>query len=97
MTFTEIINKDTVVLVDFFAEWCGPCKMMAPILEDVKKQLNDEITILKVDVDKNQGIAHKLQIRGVPTMVIYKSGKQLWRQAGVVQSSDLLQIINSFK
>ena len=97
MTFNEIINKDSIVLVDFFAEWCGPCKMMAPILEDVKKQMKDEVTILKVDVDKNQAIAQKLQIRGVPTLVMYKSGKQLWRQSGVVQSSDLLQIINSFK
>ena len=97
MTFNEIINKDSIVLVDFFAEWCGPCKMMAPILEDVKKQMKDQITILKVDVDKNQAIAQKLQIRGVPTLVMYKSGKQLWRQSGVVQTSDLLQIINDFK
>lgn len=97
MTFNEIINKDSIVLVDFFAEWCGPCKMMAPILEDVKKQMKDQVTILKVDVDKNQAIAQKLQIRGVPTLVMYKSGKQLWRQSGVIQSSDLLQIINSFK
>ena len=97
MTFNEIINKESIVLVDFFAEWCGPCKMMAPILEDVKKQMKDQITILKVDVDKNQAIAQKLQIRGVPTLVMYKSGKQLWRQSGVVQTSDLLQIINDFK
>lgn len=97
MTFNEIINKDSIVLVDFFAEWCGPCKMMAPILEDVKNQLKDQITILKVDVDKNQAIAQKLQVRGVPTLVMYKSGKQLWRQSGVVQSSDLIQIINSYK
>ena len=97
MTFNEIINKDSIVLVDFFAEWCGPCKMMAPILEDVKKQMKDQITILKVDVDKNQAIAQKLQIRGVPTLVMYKSGKQLWRQSGVVQTSDLLQIINDFR
>ena len=97
MTFNEIINKESIVLVDFFAEWCGPCKIMAPILEDVKKQMKDQITILKVDVDKNQAIAQKLQIRGVPTLVMYKSGKQLWRQSGVVQTSDLLQIINDFK
>lgn len=96
MTFNQIINQDRVVLVDFFAEWCGPCKMMAPILEQVKNQLEDKVTILKVDVDKNQAIAQKLQIRGVPTMVIYKSGKQVWRQSGVVQTSDLVQIINSF-
>lgn len=96
MTFNQIINQDKVVLVDFFAEWCGPCKMMAPILEQVKNQLQEKVIILKVDVDKNQAIAQKLQIRGVPTMVIYKSGKQLWRQSGVVQSADLVQIINSF-
>ena len=97
MTFSEIINKETPVLVDFFAEWCGPCKAMAPILDDVKKQLGDQVTILKVDVDKNQGIAQKLNVRGVPTLVLYKSGKQLWRQSGVVQSLDLVQVINSFK
>ena len=96
MTFNQIINQNKIVLVDFFAEWCGPCKMMAPILEQVKNQLQEKVTILKVDVDKNQAIAQKLQIRGVPTMVIYKSGKQLWRQSGVVQASDLVQIINSF-
>ena len=97
MTFNEIINKDSIVLVDFFAEWCGPCKMMAPILEQVKKKLQHDVTILKVDVDKNQGIAQKLQIRGVPTLVMYKSGKQLWRQSGVVQTVDLLQIINNYR
>ena len=96
MTFNQIINQNKIVLVDFFAEWCGPCKMMAPILEQVKNQLQEKVTIIKVDVDKNQTIAQKLQIRGVPTMVIYKSGKQLWRQSGVVQASDLVQIINSF-
>ena len=96
MTFNQIINQNKIVLVDFFAEWCGPCKMMAPILEQVKNQLQEKVTILKVDVDKNQAIAQKLQIRGVPTMVIYKSGKQLWRQSGVVQASDLVRIINSF-
>ena len=96
MTFNQIINQNKIVLVDFFAEWCGPCKMMAPILEQVKNQLQEKVTIIKVDVDKNQAIAQKLQIRGVPTMVIYKSGKQLWRQSGVVQASDLVQIINSF-
>lgn len=97
MKFSEIINKDSIVLVDFFAEWCGPCKMMAPILKQVKDQLQDQVTILKVDVDKNPEIAHKLQIRGVPTLMLFKSGKSLWRQSGVVQPSDLVSIINQHK
>ncbi|HPF95898.1 MAG: thioredoxin [Flavobacteriaceae bacterium] len=97
MKFSEIINKESIVLVDFFAEWCGPCKMMAPILKQVKDQLQDQVTILKIDVDKNPEIAGKLQIRGVPTLMLFKSGKTLWRQSGVVQASDLVTVINQYK
>ncbi|MCB0435218.1 MAG: thioredoxin, partial [Mangrovimonas sp.] len=96
MKFSEIINKESIVLVDFFAEWCGPCKMMAPILKQVKDQLQDQVTILKIDVDKNPEIAGKLQIRGVPTLMLFKSGKTLWRQSGVVQASDLVTVINQY-
>lgn len=97
MKFSEIINKESIVLVDFFAEWCGPCKMMAPILKQVKDQLQDQVTILKIDVDKNPEIAGKLQIRGVPTLMLFKSGKTLWRQSGVLQASDLVTVINQYK
>ena len=94
--FSDIINQETPVLVDFFAEWCGPCKMMSPILKAVKNTLQDNISIVKIDVDKNQAIAEKYQIRGVPTLVIYKEGKQVWRHSGVVQKDDLVRIINRF-
>ncbi|WP_299781876.1 thioredoxin [uncultured Formosa sp.] len=91
--FSELIKQDKPVLVDFFAEWCGPCKAMAPILKDVKESLGESVSIIKIDVDKNQELASKLNVRGVPTLVLYKSGKQIWRQSGVVQKSDLIQII----
>lgn len=94
--FSDIINQETPVLVDFFAEWCGPCKMMSPILKAVKNTLQDNISIVKIDVDKNQAIAETYQIRGVPTLVIYKKGKQVWRHSGVVQKNDLVRIINRF-
>ncbi|ALJ04253.1 thioredoxin [Pseudalgibacter alginicilyticus] len=93
--FLEIINQDTPVLVDFFAEWCGPCKMMSPILKDVKDNLKERVTIIKIDVDKNQDLASKYQVRGVPTMLLFKNGKQVWRQSGVVQKNDLINIITS--
>ena len=94
--FSEIINQENPVLVDFFAEWCGPCKMMSPILKEVKDTLQDKVAILKIDVDKNQAIAAKYQVRGVPTLIIYKAGKQVWRQSGIVQKNELIRILNSF-
>lgn len=93
--FSEIINQDQPVLVDFFADWCGPCKMLSPILKQVKEQLGDAITIIKIDVDKNQSLAAKYQVRGVPTMLLFKKGKQVWRQSGVLQANDIVNIINS--
>jgi len=95
--FSELIHQEKPVLIDFFAEWCGPCKMMSPILKQVKDSLGDSVSILKVDVDKNQSIAAKYQVRGVPTLVLFKQGKQLWRQSGVVQKEELINIINSNK
>jgi len=92
--FSEIINQDKPVLIDFYAEWCGPCKMMSPILKDVKDSLGEAVSILKIDVDKNQPLAAKYQVRGVPTLLLFKQGKQLWRQSGVVQKEDLIKIIN---
>lgn len=92
-SFKDIINSDKPVLVDFFATWCGPCKTLAPILKEVKDTLGDGISILKIDVDKNQPLATQLQVRGVPTMILYQNGKQLWRQSGVIQKTDLIGII----
>lgn len=93
--FSEIINRDTPVLVDFFADWCGPCKMLAPILKQVKDDLGDAVTIIKIDVDKNQALAAKYQIRGVPTMLLFKNGKQVWRNSGVLQKDQIINIINT--
>jgi thioredoxin 1 len=80
-------------LVDFFATWCGPCQMLAPILKQVKESLGERITIIKIDVDKNQAIAAQYQVRGVPTMLLFQNGKQLWRQSGVVSKDELVKII----
>lgn len=93
--FLSIINKDKPVLIDFFAEWCGPCKMMSPILKEVKDIIGDKASVIKIDVDKNQELAAQLQVRGVPTLILYKNGKQLWRQSGVVQKIDLIKLIES--
>lgn len=94
-SFTNIISSETPVLVDFFADWCGPCKMLAPILKEVKNELGDAIKIIKIDVDKNQSIAAQYQVRGVPTMILFQNGKQLWRQSGVLQKRDIVQVIQS--
>nr|WP_315142327.1 thioredoxin [uncultured Flavobacterium sp.] len=91
--FQQLIQKDQPVLVDFFATWCGPCQMLAPILKQVKESLGERITIIKIDVDKNQAIAAQYQVRGVPTMLLFQNGKQLWRQSGVVSKDELVKII----
>ncbi|WP_420601123.1 thioredoxin [Flagellimonas sp.] len=94
-SFTKLIKSKPRVLVDFYADWCGPCKVLAPILSQVKEELGDQIRIAKIDVDKNPKIAGKYQVRGVPTMLLFKDGKQVWRQSGVVQKNELVNIINS--
>lgn len=95
--FNSIINSGKPVLVDFFAEWCGPCKVMTPVLKEVKQQVGDSVVILKIDVDKNQNVAAVYQIRNIPTLILFKQGKVLWKQAGVVQKEELLRLLKSYQ
>lgn len=92
-SFQKIIASETPVLVDFFADWCGPCKMLAPILKKVKDELGNAVKIIKIDVDKNPRLANMYQVRGVPTMLLFKGGKQVWRQSGVLQQNDIVAVI----
>ena len=95
-SFKEIINQPMPVLVDFAADWCGPCNALAPILKEVKLTLKEQIKIIKIDVDKNQKMAAKLNVRGVPTLILYKEGKQVWRQSGVVPKNSIISKVKEF-
>lgn len=89
-TFKDIINGETPVLVDFHATWCGPCKTMGPVLEDVKSELGDRLRVLKIDVDRNSSLADRLKIRGVPTFIFYKKGEIIWRQSGGMSKNQMI-------
>jgi thioredoxin 1 len=94
-SFKDIVSGETPVLVDFSAEWCGPCKMMIPILEQVKSELGDDVKVVKIDVDRNPELANAYNVRGVPTLMVFKNGKQMWRESGVRQAGELVAVLSS--
>lgn len=96
-TFADVISKEKLILVDFFAEWCGPCKTMAPILKDVKAKVGGKATIIKLDVDKNPQTAAQYQVQGVPTLILFKDGRPVWRQSGVTSAQQLQQVIGQYQ
>lgn len=95
--FNEMINGEQLTLVDFFATWCGPCKMMHPILEQLKEKMGDDIRILEVDVDKNEALSMQYRIQSVPTLMLFKKGEMLWRQSGAMSLNDLMQKISQLQ
>ncbi len=95
-TFNDVISADRLVLVDFFATWCGPCKAMHPVLENLKLQLGDRLRIIKVDVDKHQQTAVQYGVQAVPTLMLFRGGQQLWRQSGALPLPQLMAVVNGY-
>lgn len=95
-SFNKIIQSETPVLIDFYADWCAPCKVLTPILKDLKSELGDRLKVVKIDVDNNNSIAGRFQIRGVPTMMLFKEGEVLWRQSGVLPKDAILDAIQKY-
>ena len=95
--FNDIINSDQLTLVDFFATWCGPCKMMHPVLEQLKDELGESIRIIKIDVDKNNSIAMNYRVQSVPTLMLFRKGEMLWRQSGALRLNDLKALVSQYQ
>lgn len=95
-SFNQIIQSEIPVLIDFYADWCAPCKVLSPILKDVKQEMGDRLKVIKIDVDSNEAIAGRFQIRGVPTMMLFKKGEVLWRQSGVLPKEAILSSIKGY-
>ncbi|WP_149273807.1 thioredoxin [Pareuzebyella sediminis] len=93
--FNRLINSEVPVLIDFYADWCGPCKIQAPILKEVSEIIGDKAKIIKVDVDKNQEVANRFQIRSIPTLMMFKKGETVWRKSGVADKNELLSVFNT--
>lgn len=93
----EIINGSQLTLVDFFATWCGPCKMMHPVLEQLKEEMGDRLRIIKIDIDKNEALMEQYRIQSVPTLMLFRKGDALWRQSGAMSLSDLKKVVNSYQ
>lgn len=95
--FNDIINSEQLTLVDFFATWCGPCKMMHPVLEQLKDELGESIRIIKIDVDKNTNLAMNYRVQSVPTLMLFRKGEMLWRQSGALRLNDLKAIVSQYQ
>jgi thioredoxin 1 len=95
-SFAQLVQSETPVLVDFSAEWCGPCKMLAPILSEVKKRVGDKVKIVKIDIDKNQSLANSLNIQSVPTLIVFQNGETKWRQSGVMTAVQLENVLQKY-